>query len=209
MAKQNYRYYVVWQGRKTGIFHSWDDCKEQVLGFEGAIYKGFRNIDEAEDALRAGTPDFSKKSQPKQATAQLHPDAPTHRAIAVDAACSGNPGAMEYRGVWIGSGEELFHSKVYPEGTNNIGEFLAIVHALALCVQQGWSYDIYSDSRNALLWIKNGKCKTKLEPNARTAELFDVIRRAEKWLATHKYPNRLIKWDTEEWGEVPADFGRK
>lgn len=129
--------------------------------------------------------------------------------IAVDAACSGNPGKMEYRGVHLGSATEIFHfGPVY--GTNNIGEFLAIVHALALCKQKGWQVPIFSDSRNAMLWVKNRKCRTTLVRNARTARLYELIERAEKWLKENDHSNLpLHKWETRRWGEIPADFGRK
>lgn len=131
------------------------------------------------------------------------------QAIAVDAACSGNPGPMEYRGVCLTTGATLFHyGPVY--GTNNIGEFLAIVHALALLKQQGITRTVYSDSRNAMLWVKARKCRTRLARTPRTEPLFQLIARAENWLATHQWNDiPLLKWNTRAWGEVPADFGRK
>ena len=129
-------------------------------------------------------------------------------AIAVDAACSGNPGKMEYRGIDLATGAQVFHyGPVF--GTNNIGEFLAIVHALALMKQRGWDLPIYSDSRNALLWVKGKKCKTKLPRTQATEQAHDMIARAERWLAGNEYANRLLKWETDKWGEIPADFGRK
>ncbi|MBR3915966.1 MAG: ribonuclease H, partial [Bacteroidaceae bacterium] len=129
-------------------------------------------------------------------------------ALAVDAACSGNPGKMEYRGVYVGTGEEIFHfGPMY--GTNNIGEFLAIVHGLALMKQKGIELPIYSDSRNALLWVKQKQCKTKLPRNSKSEELFGYIERAEKWLKENTYTTTLLKWETDRWGEIPADFGRK
>ena len=129
--------------------------------------------------------------------------------VAVDAACSGNPGPMEYRGVYLLNGQQIFHfGPVY--GTNNIGEFLAIVHALALMKQKGITMTIYSDSRNALNWVKQKKCKTKLERTPKTEELFQMIERAENWLKNNSYDHiPLLKWETDQWGEVPADFGRK
>lgn len=130
-------------------------------------------------------------------------------AIAVDAACSGNPGPMEYRGVHIRTGQVLFKIGPMEGGTNNIGEFLAIVHALALQAKQGTCLPIYSDSVNAQGWVRQGICKTKLEENATTAPIFELIRRAETWLRTHRISVPIIKWDTKAWGEIPADFGRK
>ena len=130
-------------------------------------------------------------------------------AVAVDAACSGNPGPMEYQGIDLATGQQLFHFGPI-HGTNNIGEFLAIVHALALLQKQGRSSTIiYSDSYNAILWVSKMRCKTKLERTPQTAPLVDIIARAERWLLTHKYPNPIMKWETKKWGEVPADFGRK
>ncbi len=130
-------------------------------------------------------------------------------AVAVDAACSGNPGPMEYRGVYLRTGQEIFHFGPV-QGTNNIGEFLAIVHALALLKRQGLpAMPIYSDSRTAQIWVKKKKCKTTLERTPQTAYLYELIARAERWLLANPYSNPIVKWDTEHWGEVPADFGRK
>ncbi len=130
-------------------------------------------------------------------------------AWAVDAACSGNPGPMEYRAVDLQTGYEVFHFGPI-KGTNNIGEFLAIVHALALMEQRGITDKvIYSDSYNAMLWVKKKHCKTKLAHEPETAHLFEIIRRAEAWLRTHVVSTPILKWETQRWGEVPADFGRK
>ena len=116
---------------------------------------------------------------------------------------------MEYRGVHIASRQQIFHfGPVW--GTNNIGEFLAIVHGLALLKQKGLTtMPVYSDSRNAISWVRQKKCKTKLERTAKTEGLFQLIERAEKWLRTNTYANPVLKWETDRWGEVPADFGRK
>ena len=129
-------------------------------------------------------------------------------AWAVDAACSGNPGRMEYQGIDLATGTQVFHFGPV-NGTNNIGEFLAIVHALALMERQGLRKTIYSDSYNAILWVSKKKCKTTLVRDAQTAQLFDIIARAEAWLRTHAIQVPIIKWETSAWGEIPADFGRK
>lgn len=136
------------------------------------------------------------------------PDCVDLNAIAVDAGCSGNPGPMEYQGVYLGNVQQLFHFGPV-HGTNNIGEFLAIVHALALIKQKGWNMKVYSDSYNAILWVKNRKCKTKLERNPQTESLYQLIARAETWLCNNPQHAQVIKWETSLWGEIPADFGRK
>ena len=214
MPKQ--KFYVVWRGRTPGVYDSWDDCKQQVEGFGEAAYKAYATLEDAEEAFWRG----KEEAQPAQAVAgqddktsgtPLPAAAPRpydEDAIAVDAACSGNPGPMEYRGVDLRSGQELFHLGPM-HGTNNIGEFLAIVHALALLKKQGVKRTVYSDSRNALLWVRQKQCKTKLERNAQTEGLFQLIDRAVIWLRNNKIEVPLLKWQTKEWGEVPADFGRK
>ena len=138
----------------------------------------------------------------------LHPDVLAN-AWAVDAACSGNPGPMEYQCIDLATGAQVFRFGPI-HGTNNIGEFLAIVHALALMEKQGIKDKvIYSDSHTAILWVKKKQCKTKLEHNDETKPLFDIIRRAETWLRGHNIQVEIIKWETSRWGEIPADFGRK
>jgi ribonuclease HI len=133
----------------------------------------------------------------------------TADAWAVDAACSGNPGPMEYQAIDLATGQRVFHFGPL-HGTNNIGEFLAIVHALALCWQQGLhTKTIYTDSVNAMLWVRKRQCKTKLPRTPQTEHLYNIIARAEHWLQTHPYRNPIVKWETQKWGEVPADFGRK
>lgn len=221
------KYYVVWQGRKPGIYESWADCREQVHGAEGASYKSFPTRAEAQAAYEAGAPARQQRKKTtivaKTRSVSALPDNPpedrhdtvlnlppevTANALAVDAACSGNPGKMEYRGVDLATGQEVFHfGPVW--GTNNIGEFLAIVHGLAWLKQRGEKKTIYSDSRNAMLWVRGKKCKTTLARTARTEELYQIIARAEKWLAENRLHVPLKKWETSKWGEIPADFGRK
>jgi ribonuclease HI len=129
-------------------------------------------------------------------------------ALCVDAACSGNPGPMEYRGVHLPSGKEVFRFGPI-QGTNNIGEFLAIVHGLALMEQKGISMPIYSDSVSGQAWVRNKKAKTTLARTPETEKALDLVARAENWLRTHQVNVPIMKWDTENWGEIPADFGRK
>ena len=234
MSKKK-KFYVVWSGLNPGIYHSWDDCQAQIKGVKGAVYKSFDSKEEAERAYASPAYEYVKRkkeaspnpSQPKVDACRSQSqggefgstmiESPLFKmgmgntplyALAVDAACSGNPGPMEYRGVYLGDGKEIFHfGPVY--GTNNIGEFLAIVHALALLDQRGLKMTIYSDSRTAISWVRKKCCKTQLERTAETEALFQLIERAEAWLKAHRVTNPIVKWETDKWGEVPADFGRK
>ncbi len=204
------KYYTVWKGLSPGVYDSWSECLLQTKGYKGALYKAFPTREEAERAFSASAYAYMGKARKEKANVSEGrlPENFDKNCLAVDAACSGNPGKMEYRGVYLLTGEEIFHfGPVY--GTNNIGEFLAIVHGLALLKQKKIQMPIYSDSRNALLWVRQKKCKTKLQRTEKTEELFRLIARAEKWLSENPYTTPLLKWETKEWGEVPADFGRK
>ena len=204
------KFYVVWQGRHPGIYDNWEVCKKEIIGCKGALYKGFPDLKSAQDAFKMGYEAYKNANPVQKSEVTIQSDEkPITQAIAVDAACAGNPGKMEYRGVFVETKTEVFHSPVFENGTNNIGEFLAIVHALSWQKKHGLSYPIYSDSVNAQLWIRQKKCKTKLQPNSKNAVLFDLIQRAENWLANNTIDVPIMKWRTEIWGEVPADFGRK
>jgi len=207
MGKQ--KFYVVWSGVTPGIYASWKECELQIKGVEGAIYKSFDTKEEAEKAYSGSPYNYIGKSKSaKVPTPGKWPEAVIRESLAVDAACSGNPGKMEYRGVYIRTNEQVFHFGP-TLGTNNIGEFLAIVHGLALLKKNNLSMPIYTDSKTAISWVKNKKCKTLLTRNSHTEELFQVIERAEKWLKENRYKTQILKWETKEWGEIPADFGRK
>lgn len=207
------KYYVVWVGREPGIYDNWEDARRQVEEFPGARYKGFPSKLKATEAFRTGpseTADISRlaSKQTRVVNYEAFPDIdPT--ALTVDASCLGNPGRMEYRCVELATGRVIFQMGPFEHGTNNIGEYLAIVHALALMAQTGDRRAIYTDSRTALSWLRRRGSNSKLKPDALNAPLLALLARADKWVSTHTWPNRVIKWDTDHWGEIPADYDRK
>ncbi len=203
MAKQ--KFYVVWKGVAPGVYASWEECKLQTANFEGALYKAFESKDAADEAYHKGPWNYIGKEKKKPVSSGNF----IQNSLSVDAACSGNPGVMEYRGVYVATGQEIFRMGPYRQGTNNIGEFLALVHGLALLKQQKLDMPVYSDSVNAIGWVKKKKCNTKLEKCDENEEIFDLIARAERWLREHTYSTKILKWETDQWGEIPADFGRK
>ncbi len=209
------KFYVVWAGHHTGVFDSWEECKLQIQNFPNARYKSFPTQEEAIRAYR-GDPDeylgIFRAMASRKAEAVNYSAIPdiVPGAIAVDAACSRNPGPVEYRGVDIASGIELFHVGPLEGGSNNMGEFLAIVHALAMLQQQGRTdVTIYSDSRTAMAWVRERRARTTIAPTPHNGRIRTLVARAEAWLQNNTPQNRLLKWDTEHWGEIPADFGRK
>lgn len=176
----------------------------------GARFKSFPSLNEAEQAFKDGPVNNHNRennwnTKQKQSSNQPY----IKESISVDAACSGNPGPMEYRGVDTATGEELFHHGPVPNGTNNIGEFLAIVHALAMLQKKKSKLPIYSDSAIAIGWVEKKRMNTTVPRDETTTEVWDLIERATIWLENNEYPNKIYKWDTKNWGEIKADFGRK
>lgn len=209
------KFYVVWEGRVPGIYDKWEDAFEQVDGYEGAKYKGFDDQEAATAAFRGNPKDHIgliakiARQQVRNQEAARQQNV-RNEGIAVDGASSGNPGPIEYRGVRLRDGKEIFHVGPLQGGTNNIAEYLALVHALALLDKyQRYDIPIYSDSRTAQSWVRQRKCKTKVEWNRSNEPLRAILERANTWLENHTPQNPILKWDTENWGEIPADFGRK
>lgn len=214
MAKR--KFYVVFHGYQPGIYDSWEECEAQIKGFSNAKYRAFDSCEEATEAFRGSLDDdalkfytFIKKQKPQTNNYSAFPEIKLN-AIAVDGACNKNPGGnVEYQGVIVGTGEKLFHVGPLEGGGNNIGEYLALVHALALLSQKGdTTTSIYTDSVTALSWIRKRHSRTtiQLDPAGKLAQ---ILARADKWVATHNWLNPIYKWNTKEWGEIPADFGRK
>ena len=206
------KFFVVWEGKEPGIYRSWEECKRQIHGFESAIFKGFATEAEAREAMVSPCWDYiGKNAKIKKPTPEeiAKYGTPNFESLSVDAACSGNPGVMEYRGVYNKTGEEIFRQGPFKDGTNNVGEFLAMVHGLAFLKQKDSPLPIYTDSKTALAWVKAGKTRTKLQKNEVNVILFDLVARAENWLQENEYTTEILKWETTVWGEIPADFGRK
>jgi len=202
MGKQ--KYYVVWKGKKPGVYDSWQKCQEEIKNIKGARFKSFDDIKKADNAYSIGYDEY-KKTNP----IINEGDGPNLDSISVDAASSGNPGKMEYRGVDTKTKKVLFKMGPFNNATNNIGEFLALVHGVAMMEKESDKKIIYSDSITAISWVKKKRCQTKLKKNKENEEVFDLIARAILWLKKNNYSIIIKKWETKLWGEIPADFGRK
>jgi len=208
MSKKKKKFYVVWDGNEPGIYDSWEKCKLQTKNYPQAKYKSFPNKETAEEAFDMGFYEFQKINKSKKLSKSI-PAEVNLNSICVDAASSGNPGKMEYRGVDTKTQKVLFHQGTFNQATNNIGEFLALVHGLGFLKKQNSSRAIYSDSRTAMSWVRKRHCNTKLKKTKQNEVVFDLIQRAETWLLENTYKTQILKWETKRWGEIPADFGRK
>lgn len=210
------KFYVVWVGHSPGIYDSWTECQLQTQNYPGARFKAFDSQEAATEAFR-GDPEeqtsllraIARHSKSDiinyAAIPEINPD-----SIAVDGACSGNPGPMEYQGVDVVTGARIFHFGPVPGGTNNVAEYLALIHALAFLDKTDNRHTVvYSDSRTALAWLRNRGHKSKLKPTPDNTLIFNLLNRADHWIQTHPVHNTVLKWNTDAWGEIPADFNRK
>jgi ribonuclease HI len=220
-AKQ--KYYVVWVGRKPGVYGSWAECQEQINKFDDAKFKSYETKDAAYQAYKdgwkkhwgqgqgqaklsegSGSGSFKPRSKVIETT-----EAIDYNSISVDVGTSGNPGPVEYKGVDTKTGEVIFSKGPIRKGTNNLGEFLAIVHGLAYLQKMNSDKTVYSDSVNAIKWVKQKEVSSTLVRDESTKEIWDLVDRAVHWLKTNKYANKVAKWQTKQWGEIKADYGRK
>ncbi|MDE6526846.1 MAG: ribonuclease H family protein, partial [Muribaculaceae bacterium] len=200
MSQHKNRYYVVWAGLEPGVYDSWQECQLQVTGFKGARYKSYPSRDEAVAAYRGDPREElglikSILTHAPKAVAPAGETGPAHwislsgvrpEAIAVDGACAGNPGRMEYRAVRLIDGAEVFRvgDKDPLTGTNNIAEYLAMIHLAALLAKAGdTTTPIYTDSNNTLAWLRKGRSNTSLPETPATAKTLELLRRADAWLA--------------------------
>ena len=202
MGKQ--KFYVVWKGNNPGVYQSWEKCQNEIKNVNGALFKSFSSLEEAKKAYDQGYEEYKQSLDYKNVL-----DGPELNSISVDAASSGNPGLMEYQGVDTNTKEILFKMGPFNNATNNIGEFLALVHGIAILEKDLKKKIIYSDSITAMSWVRKKKCQTKLVRSKENEEVFDLIDRAILWLKENKYSAIIKKWETKNWGEIPADFGRK
>jgi len=225
------KYYVVWAGKKPGVYATWAECQRNTSGVAGAKFKSYESKGAAEAAFRDGwQKHWGQGSGGASGTAGAAGKKPVsgtgmtrrssrgtvaaigeidYDSISVDVGTHGNPGPIEYRGVDTRTGKVLFSNESIGKGTNNLGEFLAIVHALAYLKEQGSGKTVYSDSLNALKWVREKKVSTTLVKDESTRQVWELVQRAEEWLRTHTYDNKVLKWQTKAWGEIKADYDRK
>ena len=212
MTKKKNKFFVVWDGYNPGIYKSWEACQLQIKGYSKAKFKGFRSYEIAMKAFNEGFEGYWGKDQFFSSLSKeklLAIGDPIKNSMTVDAACQGVPGIMEYKGVDFSTGKVVFLKGPYLDSTNNIGEYLALVHALALMKKTNDTRPIYSDSKIAISWIKKKRHNTNHKQSELNKDSFELLERADKWLQKNEYDNEILKWQTKAWGEIPADFGRK
>ncbi len=213
MSSKKKKYYVVWQGKEPGIYTKWEDCKKQIEGIPSPVFKSFKNPEIARKAFLDAPDKYIGQNyiEPTMlgSLKKSKVGTPIFKSLSVDAACSGNPGILEYKGVDTNTKKEIFHLGPFPKGTVNLGEFLALVHGLAYLKSVNSNVPVYTDSITAMAWVRKKATNTNLSRTAETEDLFKLVDRALIWIKNNKWDNKILKWETEFWGEIPADFGRK
>lgn len=145
------KYYVIWQGRETGIFTDWATCKKHIDKFPGAKYKSFKTLAEAEAAFGGrATNTVSANSKAKTAakkkssntiktyTAAEIDKLNTDTKIYTDGGCEPNPGEAG-SGIAVyrdGNVSELWYGLYNPHGTNNTAELSALFEALKMAEKE-------------------------------------------------------------------------
>lgn len=212
------QFYGVWIGRNPGVYDNWNDCKSQVDKFAGAKYKKLLSTtyNEALNEFNQNAITAVANS-PKTTTInnanKNHSNAgvPEKDVLTVDGASNGKN--CEFRAVWYPSNKEVFASKTYDGGTNNIAEFLGLIFALKYLIKNEMPLKVYTDSVTAMAWVRNGKANTTAHTTGKaTEELNNLITKSETFLRENKLllsKAQILKWETKAWGEIPADYGRK
>jgi ribonuclease HI len=213
MASSKKKFYVVWKGKTPGVYATWAECQSVISGYSDAKYKSFPTLESAEKAFREGSDEYWGRHKFISALSDeqlARIGQPVANSMCVDAAWNAETKTMEYRGVWHHDGSIAFKQGPFENATNNIGEFLAIVHALALMAKHSVDWPIYSDSRTAISWVRKKRVNSKSMQMGETSDQINkLVERALRWLDNNKYNNEILKWNTEAWGEIPADYGRK
>ena len=209
VPKSKKMYYVVWRGKKPGIYTTWRETQKQIYGAVKPKFKSFGSKELAEKAFQEGPEAYEgrsfKKARDLSEEEKKRIGDPILMSLSVDAACNAKTGVFEYQGVITESGTQVFHAGPFKNGTNNIGEFLALVHALAWLKENRSDLPIYSDSKYAMAWVRNKKANSKVKD----PKTLSLLTRAEKWLSENRWDNKIYKWETKAWGDIPADFNRK
>jgi ribonuclease HI len=151
------KFYVVWTGRRTGVFTDWPTAHQHVDKFPGAKFKAFATHAEADQAFRSGgpAPVRARSTAVKESKTANVPTSNTGLQIYCDGACEPNPGnagsgVVVYRD---GTLAQLWYGLYNPNGTNNTAELNALQQALLLAekaIEAGEDVQILCDSTYAI-----------------------------------------------------------
>lgn len=129
--------------------------------------------------------------------------------LCVDASYLPKKQILEFRGILLHENNRIvFSEKINTKATNNIGEFLAIYYAIKYLYDNKIKMPVYSDSITAISWIRKKHVNTTFTDD-NSNKIFELIYQALEFLYTNDIDTEIIRWKTKQWGEIPADYGRK
>ena len=166
MAK---KFYAVRQGKVTGVFTSWDECKDSVSGYPSAEFKSFPTRIEAECYMRG-----------EEVTTTIIPREDAVVAY-VDGSYKADTQEFSYGAVLFVNGEEIEMSHAYSEPEyaemrNVAGEIVGAGQVMKYCVANGIKkLDLYHDYEGIAKWCK-GEWKTTKTVTKRYKEFYDKIK---------------------------------
>lgn len=204
MAK---KVYAVKRGRTTGLFMSWAECRAQIDGFAGAVYKGFMTLGEAQAWLWGAAPDTAdkQKARPNEGVGETKEmtlaglEMPADYTVYTDGSCLRNPdGPGGFAAVIIsrdGAVREIAGGE--PQTTNNRMELRAGIEALK-SLPEGSVLDFYTDSqylRNAFVkrWLSAWKRRGWLTASGEPVKNQDLWRAMEAACARHTIRFHWVK----------------
>ncbi len=201
------KFYAIAKGRKPGIYDNWPAAQAQVMGFAGAVYKGFPSRAEAEAWLkRPSYGPSTRRSAPAPATATGHAShgntEPRDGEVTIysDGGARYNPGPGGYGIVIVADGERQEFSGGFAHTTNNRMELTGCIEALRRLTRRDQPIVLYTDSSyvvNGITkgwakgWRKRGWIKADKSPAINPdlwGELLDLIeglRISFRWVKGH------------------------
>ena len=168
------KYYAVNKGRVPGIYNEWEECKEQVIRFNGAKYKRFTDIKEAEFYLKNG--------RIKPETALIETLDEYDIGVYTDGSCHGNGNNTARGGIGVYFGVDDIRNESqpllgYPRMTNNIAELEAALTAFDILmddIKQRKKVVIFTDSEYVI------KCSTTYGDKQKEKEWSENIANKEQ-----------------------------
>lgn len=161
------KYYAVAKGRNTGVYNSWEECKCQVDGFSGSIFKSFKTLEQAKAFLKLHILttkrkriNLKRKRESSDSEEEIVPKKKrkieTHVEIFTDGGCTGNGTRSACGGIGVyfgGNDSRNLSKKMNGVQTNNTAELSAIIEALRICLNYEENVEINTDSEYAIKGI--------------------------------------------------------
>lgn len=113
---------------------------------------------------------------------------------------------MAYKGFNESTNKWIFKVKYKGYCTQNVADFMAIVHALHYCKINNIDLPIYNDNLVAIKWVKDKKVNSLLIKTKENHELFQSFENALVILKQNDFLNPILFWKKKELGNIKNPF---